>query len=109
MSPKCSIVGCSKNLKILCPRELRVLNKNGNVVACKSACLAFNLDRFCCRNEYGSPEKCRSNVYSHIFKYACPNYYSYAFDTPSPLVNCASREYVITFCPSSWGLQLSSQ
>ncbi|XVE83860.1 hypothetical protein DITRI_Ditri16bG0121900 [Diplodiscus trichospermus] len=34
-SPKCTIGSCSKNLKILCPQELEVLNKDGEVVACK--------------------------------------------------------------------------
>ncbi|EEF44982.1 Protein P21, putative [Ricinus communis] len=104
LSPKCTIGGCSKSLIRSCPHELQVVNNNGEVVACKSACLAFNLDTFCCRNDHGSPDKCKPNVYSNIFKDACPNYYSYAFDSPPPLVNCASKEYVITFCPSSWGV-----
>ncbi|KAF2316209.1 hypothetical protein GH714_041550 [Hevea brasiliensis] len=107
-SPKCTIGGCSKSLKNWCPHELQVLNNNGEVVACKSACLAFNLDSFCCRNDYGSPEKCRPNVYSKIFKEACPSYYSYAFDSPPPLVNCAATEYFVTFCPSSWGGEYKS-
>ncbi|XP_059449818.1 pathogenesis-related thaumatin-like protein 3.5 [Corylus avellana] len=100
LSPSCIIKGCSKNVNSLCPQELQVLNKNGEVVACKSGCLAFDLDKFCCRNEYGSPGKCKASVYSKIFKDACPSYYSFAFDMPPPLVNCSSREYVITFCPS---------
>ncbi|KAJ0042166.1 hypothetical protein Pint_19348 [Pistacia integerrima] len=103
ISPKCIISGCKKNLKSCCPQELQVVNKNGQVVACKSACLAFNLDSFCCRNDYGTPEKCKPNLYSKIFKDACPSYYSYAFDMPSPLISCASKELVITFCPSGWG------
>ncbi|XP_010272178.1 PREDICTED: thaumatin-like protein [Nelumbo nucifera] len=99
----CSITGCLKNLNSLCPSELQVLNASGQVVACKSACLAFDLDVFCCRNAYGSPEKCKSNMYSDMFKDACPSYFSYAFDTPPPLVRCTSQVYVITFCPSRWG------
>ncbi|GLU11176.1 hypothetical protein SLE2022_279370 [Rubroshorea leprosula] len=104
LSSKCSIGGCLKDLKSVCPQELKVLNSGGEVVACKSACLAFDLDSFCCRNEYGTPEKCKPYVYSKMFKDACPSYYSYAYDTPPPLVNCAAKEYVITFCPSSWGV-----
>ncbi|WKA04489.1 hypothetical protein VitviT2T_022523 [Vitis vinifera] len=100
---KCSIGGCLTNMNSLCPQELQVLSNNMEVVACKSACLAFNLDMFCCRNEYGTPEKCKPSVYSKMFKGACPSYYSYAFDTPAPLVNCPSKEYIITFCPSNWG------
>ncbi|XP_050258413.1 thaumatin-like protein [Quercus robur] len=99
----CTIRGCLQNVNDFCPQELQVLNEKGEVVACKSACLAFDKDIFCCRNAYGTPEKCQPSVYSKIFKDACPCYYSYAFDTPPPLVNCAFREYVITFCPSGWG------
>ncbi|KAA8530297.1 hypothetical protein F0562_005006 [Nyssa sinensis] len=89
---KCHVGGCVKDLKSMCPHELKVLNDKGEAVACKSACLAFDLDTFCCRNEYGSPEKCKPSVYSKMFKDACPSYYSYAFDTPPPLVNCPSDE-----------------
>ncbi|KAL2240459.1 pathogenesis-related protein 5 [Sesamum indicum] len=101
---KCQIGGCSKDLKATCPTELQVLNGQGEIVACKSACLAFNLDSFCCRNAYGSPEKCKPSVYSQLFKDACPSYFSYAFQTPPPLASCASDEYVITFCPERWGI-----
>ncbi|XP_065879420.1 thaumatin-like protein [Euphorbia lathyris] len=101
MTPKCSIGGCTKSLINSCPPELQVVNKDGGVVACKSGCLAFDLDNFCCRNKYGSPEKCKPSVYSKMFKEACPAYFSYAFDSPSPLVTCAAKEYFITFCPSS--------
>lgn len=103
ISTKCTINGCRKNMNIFCPPELQVLNENRQVVACKSACLAFNLDSFCCRNEFGTPDKCKPSLYSKIFKDACPAYYSYAYDMPAPLVSCASREFVITFCPSGWG------
>ncbi|XP_075675112.1 thaumatin-like protein [Castanea sativa] len=99
---QCTIRGCLQSVNDVCPQELQVSNKKGKVVACKSACLAFDNDIFCCRNAYGTPEKCQPSVYSKIFKDACPCYYSYAFDTPPPLVNCASEEYAITFCPSGW-------
>ncbi|KAJ4960257.1 hypothetical protein NE237_020167 [Protea cynaroides] len=98
----CYIGGCGKNINSCCPPELQVKDGRGTVVACKSACLAFNLDVFCCRNAYGSPGKCKANVYSKLFKDACPSYYSYAFDKPSS-VSCSSKEYIITFCPSGWG------
>ncbi|KAG8384755.1 hypothetical protein BUALT_Bualt04G0151400 [Buddleja alternifolia] len=55
------------------------------------------------QNKYGSPAKCKPSVYSRLFKDACPNYVSYAFETPLPLVACDSDEYVITFCPNRWG------
>ncbi|MFQ6647732.1 hypothetical protein Gotur_021564, partial [Gossypium turneri] len=83
-SPKCAIGGCSENLNNLCPQEL------GSP------------------NEYGTPETCKPSLYSKIFKEACPCYYSYAFDMPPPLINCASKEYIITFCPSTWGAHQAS-
>ncbi|KAK8937645.1 Thaumatin-like protein [Platanthera guangdongensis] len=90
----------------VCPQELQVLDKGGDVIACKSACLAFDRDVFCCRESYGSPEKCKPSMYSKLFKEACPSYFSYAYDAPTPLVSCSSKSYVITFCPSKWsGLQ----
>ncbi|WVZ19534.1 hypothetical protein V8G54_006856 [Vigna mungo] len=88
-NPKCLIQGCLKDVRALCPPEVEVLNSKGEVVGYKSACLAFDDDRFCCRNEYGSPGKCKPNVN--------------AFDSPTPLVSCASSGYVITFCPYGWG------
>lgn len=102
-SQKCTIGGCSKDVNSLCPEELQIWGGQGEVVACKSACLAFNLDKFCCRNEYGTPGTCKPSIYSKLFKEACPSYYSYAYDSPPPLINCASKEYVITFCPAAWG------
>ncbi|XP_011621713.1 thaumatin-like protein [Amborella trichopoda] len=96
--------GCAKDLKSHCPPELRVTDHRGSVVACKSACLAFNLDVFCCRNDYGSPDKCHPSMYSTMFKDACPAYFSYAYDMPPPLYSCVASEYVVTFCPSKWGL-----
>ncbi|XP_021838057.2 thaumatin-like protein isoform X2 [Spinacia oleracea] len=105
-SPKCAIRGCLRDIKEICPLELQVNDGRGNVVACKSACLAFDWDGFCCRNEYGSPEKCRPSLYSTVFKSACPSYVSYAYDSPSPLVSCLVKELYITFCPAGWGHSL---
>ncbi|KAM5581503.1 thaumatin-like protein [Rosa sericea] len=103
VASNCAISGCLKDLKTRCPEKLRVLNSTGKVVACKSACLAFNKDSYCCKNQYGTPDKCKPSEYSKIFKDACPSYYSYAYDSPPPLVNCKADEYLITFCPSGWG------
>lgn len=38
------------------------------VVACKSACLAFNTDQYCCRGAYGTPDTCQASQYGKIFK-----------------------------------------
>ncbi|KAK3427770.1 hypothetical protein EUGRSUZ_F03940 [Eucalyptus grandis] len=103
--PECEIPGCSKPLNGLCPEELQVMNGKGKVVACKSACLAFNTDEYCCRNEYATPDKCKPSVYSRLFKDACPGYYSHPYDSPRPQVSCASKEFEIIFCPNFWGVE----
>jgi hypothetical protein len=109
---KCAIAGCAKDVNAVCPPELQVTaaatgggaKAATTVVACKSACLAFGLDAFCCRGAYATPASCRSSVYSRLFKDACPAYYSYAYDTTAATATgCYAQEYVITFCPSRWG------
>ncbi|XP_020574775.1 thaumatin-like protein [Phalaenopsis equestris] len=101
-NPNCLIQGCKRSVNDVCPEELQILDQKRDVIACKSACLAFNQDIFCCRGSYQSPEKCKPSMYSKLFKDACPSYFSYAYDTPTPLMSCSSKVYVITFCPSKW-------
>ncbi|XP_062201248.1 thaumatin-like protein [Phragmites australis] len=105
---KCAIAGCAKDVNAVCPPELQVTAAAGGgartVVACKSACLAFGLDAFCCRGAYATPAACRGSVYSRLFKGACPAYYSYAYDTTAATASgCYAQEYVVTFCPNRWG------
>ena len=102
----CMIEGCKKSINTVCPRVLQVLNQSGNVVACKSACLAFNQDKFCCRNSYGGPESCDHSKYSRVFKNACPSYISFAYDT-LPIKSCHAKDFFITFCPSKWSIYSS--
>ncbi|TVU31034.1 hypothetical protein EJB05_22699 [Eragrostis curvula] len=111
---KCAIAGCAKDVNAVCPPELQVTvpagggggKKAATVVACKSACLAFGLDAFCCRGKYATPAACRGSVYSRMFKDACPAYYSYAYDTTAATApGCYAQEYVITFCPNRWGAE----
>ncbi|KAF6982650.1 hypothetical protein CFC21_001015 [Triticum aestivum] len=107
-SGDCFIAGCAKNVNAVCPPELQVTasggaGKKATVVACRSACLAFGLDAFCCRGAYGTAETCRSSVYSRLFRDACPAYYSYAYDVAAATARCYAQEYVVTFCPSRWG------
>ena len=107
---RCAIAGCARDVNAACPPELQVTAGGGKaaaVVACKSACLAFGLDAFCCRGAYATPAACRGSVYSRLFKDACPAYYSYAYDTTAATASgCRAREYVITFCPGKWGGEL---
>jgi len=97
-SSSCQTVRCESDLNWICPSDLQVLNHAGEVVACKSACMAFNTPEFCCTGEYASPEKCRPTAYSKVFKNACPASYSYAYDDPTSIFMCRGANYLITFC-----------
>ncbi|KAE8719016.1 Thaumatin-like protein 1 [Hibiscus syriacus] len=78
----------------------KVKGSDGSVVACKSACLAFNQPQYCCTGAYSSPDKCVPTMYSKFFKGQCPLAYSYAFDDKSSTFTCSGgANYLITFCP----------
>ena len=100
----CNAAACNANVNSICPAEqMRVIGTNGTVVACKSACLAFNTDRYCCRGDYGTPDKCPPFSYSEAFKEACPDAYSYAYDDQKSTFTCRSRPglktaYYMNFC-----------
>ncbi|KAG2319706.1 hypothetical protein Bca52824_012919 [Brassica carinata] len=70
-SGDCQNVGCVSDLNRICPNELSVRN-GGSVVACKSACAAFDKPEFCCTGQFNQPETCPPTDYSRIFKTACP-------------------------------------
>lgn len=100
-SGTCGTAGCSSDLNLNCPSELQDLN-DGGVVGCKSACNAFQSPQYCCQGAYANPTTCQPSVYSEIFKTACPNAYSYAYDDPTSTFTCtAAPNYSIVFCPNS--------
>ncbi|CAK9154898.1 unnamed protein product [Ilex paraguariensis] len=70
----------------------------GRVVACKSACMAFNKSEYCCTGEYNDPKKCKPTNYSEVFKAACPTAYSYAYDDATSIFTCKGANYLIRFC-----------
>nr|ADN33945.1 thaumatin-like protein [Cucumis melo subsp. melo] len=98
----CTTIGCATDLNSECPAELRVVLSDGGErsVACKSACEAFGDAQYCCSGEYGNPNTCRPSSYSELFKSACPQAYSYAYDDGSSTFTCTAANYLITFCPS---------
>eukprot|EP00249_Psilotum_nudum_P030431 c43040_g1_i1 orf=468-1187(+) len=97
-SGACQTAGCSSDLNQVCPSKLQMDN-GGEVVACKSACDAFNKPEYCCTGAYSSPQTCHSNTFSKIFKRACPKAYSYAYDDPSSIFTCPTgADYTISFC-----------
>lgn len=96
----CQYAGCVADLNGKCPAELQV-TESGTVVACKSACAAFNTPQFCCTADHSTPETCSPTQYSQLFKNACPSAYSYAYDDASSTCTCSGSDYLITFCPTS--------
>ncbi|XP_020596106.1 pathogenesis-related protein 5-like isoform X1 [Phalaenopsis equestris] len=100
----CNFTSCTTDLNSDCPKELQVVdvdeNGEGGVVACRSACDAFGLDQYCCSGKFASPSTCKPSNYSSIFKNACPNAYSYAFDDRTSTFTCKAQEYIILFCPN---------
>lgn len=93
----CQAVKCVWELLRRCPQELQVV-KNGRVVACKSACQAFDKPEYCCTDVYTDPKLCKPSVYSRVFKSACPRAYSYAYDDATSIYTCQKADYLITFC-----------
>lgn len=99
----CSVTDCSADLNKACPTELQVAKQvnDGNILACKSACLAFGEPQYCCSGAFSTPDKCKPNSYSLSFKNACPKAYSYAYDDGTSTFTCMKADYVITFCPGA--------
>ncbi|KAF6149669.1 hypothetical protein GIB67_017402 [Kingdonia uniflora] len=95
----CQYAGCVNDLNTSCPSELQI-SESGQVVACKSACAAFNSPEFCCTGEHSTPATCSPTRYSEMFKNACPSAYSYAYDDASSTCTCTGSDYLITFCPT---------
>ncbi|KAL3527220.1 hypothetical protein ACH5RR_011876 [Cinchona calisaya] len=104
-SGSCASTGCTEDLNLKCPNELRI--EGGG--ACRSACDAFGTPEYCCKGEYASPSTCSPSVYSQIFKSACPTSYSYAYDDATSTFTCTAADYTITFCPSSSSGQKASK
>ncbi|KVI07794.1 Thaumatin [Cynara cardunculus var. scolymus] len=95
----CTYTGCMTDLNGACPAALKVMNSDGNGVACKSACEAFGQQQYCCSGEYGTPDTCKPSSYSLLFKTACPRAYSYAYDDKTSTFTCNGADYQVTFCP----------
>nr|CAH7737379.1 unnamed protein product [Callosobruchus chinensis] len=93
----CKRASCDNNLNFSCPGPLRVNSAHG-VIACKSACLAFNTDEYCCRGAFNSAQKCKASGYANYFKSHCPMAYSYAYNDDKALMTCRNvQKYMITF------------
>ncbi|KAL6322974.1 hypothetical protein AAG906_022877 [Vitis piasezkii] len=80
-------VTCVSGLNHRCPKDLQVL-RNGTVVACNSACMAFNKPEYCCSGAYSTPKTCKPTEHSDVFKASCPTSYSYAYEDPTNTFTC---------------------
>jgi hypothetical protein len=97
--PGCPTIGCTSDLNAICPSALQQRDGSGNVVACRSDCEQYNTDADCCRS---GPAACQANPPpdAHIFKSACPQAYSYAYDDATSTFTCVNQtNYTVTFCP----------
>nr|KYP73733.1 Thaumatin-like protein 1a [Cajanus cajan] len=101
-SGECKTSICkTDNINAACPTELQIKGSDGNVIACKSACVAFGEDQYCCKGAYNSTETCQPTKYSLFFENQCPDAYSYAFDDINSTFTCSQGpDYAITFCPN---------
>ncbi|XP_038889109.1 thaumatin-like protein 1b [Benincasa hispida] len=99
-SSGCKSVVCTRNVNVVCPPELAVKSQRGVVIACKSACMAFNKPEYCCSGDHNQSETCLPTNYSKIFKSQCPQASSYVYDDKTSTFTCSSgANYAITFCP----------
>ncbi|XP_019435114.1 PREDICTED: thaumatin-like protein 1b [Lupinus angustifolius] len=99
-SGECKTSSCPANINAVCPTELQLKGSDGSVIACKSACLAFNQPQYCCTEDHNTAATCPPTNYSQIFEQQCPDAYSYAYDDKSSTFTCNARpDYAITFCP----------
>ncbi|CAL0299339.1 unnamed protein product [Lupinus luteus] len=99
-SGDCKTSSCPANINAVCPTELQVKGSDGSVIACKSACLAFNQPQYCCTGDHNTAATCPPTNYSQIFEQQCPDAYSYAYDDNNSTFTCSARpDYAITFCP----------
>jgi len=101
-SGDCKTSSFPNDVNRVCPPNFAVDGSDGNVIACKSACLALNQPEYCCTGSFASPDKCPPNVYSVFFKNQCPLPYSYVYDDKTSTFTCfGGAKYSITFCPSN--------
>ncbi|KAF5468912.1 hypothetical protein F2P56_013020, partial [Juglans regia] len=99
-SGDCQTSSCPANVNLVCPEVLQLKAADGSVIACKSACLAFNQPQYCCTGNFNTPQTCPPTNYSMIFENQCPQAYSYAYDDVNSTFTCSGApNYIITFCP----------
>ena len=92
----CTTASCTVDLNPGCPDDLKVMD-GANVVACKSSCVVYNTDEYCCRGAFNDPNVCKSSPSAQYFKGNCPGAYSYAYDDGTSTFTCQNTDYDIIF------------
>lgn len=94
----CSSGGCTK--PVACPTAMQVTT-GGSVVACETACAAFDTDAYCCRGSWSGRANCIPSKwpvdYTKVFKDAEPYAYSYSYDDSATMACKGECDYRITF------------
>jgi hypothetical protein len=89
----CTTAGCAINLNNGCPEDLKEYS-GPNVVGCKSSCLAYNTDEYCCRGAFQTT--CVASPSAVYFKDNCPGILSFPRDTTGTFI-CQNTDYDIFF------------
>jgi len=98
--PNCRLQGCNFNYGV-CPEQFKEYGRNGQVIACKSACSATWDPQYCCPAPQVPESECHPSEYSEIFKRECPDAYTWAYDYKDSDRNCRGNPvsgYEVTFC-----------
>jgi hypothetical protein len=93
--PWCKIVDCHDTI-YGCPEDLSVWDGD-RVVGCKSSCLAYDTDEYCCRGAYYNLDSCKNSPSAQFFKRHCSRYHSYPLDTDSCVYSCRNDGYGVQF------------
>ena len=101
----CSAAGCTHNANATCPSKLQRV-RDGQVVACLSACLVFNTDQTCCNGAYAARSACDPATWpidsAAVFKKAEAFAYSYVDDDATSVLTCTGEcDYRVTWGVSS--------
>jgi hypothetical protein len=101
----CSAAGCTHNANLTCPAKLQRV-RDGQVVACLSACLVFSNDQTCCTGAYAPRSACVPSSWpidsAAVFKKAEAFAYSYVDDDATSVLTCTGEcNYRVTWGVSS--------
>ncbi|XAR49091.1 hypothetical protein NMG60_11032150 [Bertholletia excelsa] len=98
-SGTCGSAGCTADLNLQCPAELRAAGG----LACRSGCMAFGTTEYCGGSASEPRDTSKRSSYYVIFKSACPRSLITSYDDSKSTFTCEGANYKIRFCPSDAG------